>query len=52
MTHVKNDKDHYSAKSQIFDGEKFDYLKYRIESFFIGYDADLWDMVTYVTHIL
>lgn len=29
----------------MFDGEKFDYWKYRIESFLLGYDADLWDLV-------
>ncbi|XP_050899820.1 uncharacterized protein LOC127106581 [Lathyrus oleraceus] len=40
-----NDIDHYSAKPPIFDGEKFDYWKDRIESLFLGYDVDLWDLV-------
>src|ERR1044072_344441 len=35
----------YSAKPPIFDGEKFDYWKDRIESFFLGFDMDLWDLV-------
>src|ERR1044072_2032096 len=35
----------YSAKPPIFDGEKFDYWKDRIESFFLGFDVDLWDIV-------
>lgn len=29
----------------MFDGEKFDYWMDRIESFFLGDDADLWDLV-------
>lgn len=29
----------------MFDGENFDYWKDMIESFFLGYDADLWDLV-------
>ncbi|PNX62377.1 hypothetical protein L195_g052950 [Trifolium pratense] len=43
---MRNEKDHYSTKPPIFDGEKFDYRKEKIESFFLGYNADLWDMVT------
>ena len=39
------DKDHYSAKPPIFDGENFYYWKDIIESFFLGYDVDLWDLV-------
>src|ERR1044072_2937127 len=35
----------YSAKPPIFDGEKFGYWKDRIESFFLGFDVDLWDIV-------
>src|ERR1044072_2311411 len=35
----------YSAKPPIFDGEKFEYRKDRIESFFLGFDMDLWDLV-------
>ncbi|XP_050889632.1 uncharacterized protein LOC127094916 [Lathyrus oleraceus] len=41
-----NEKDSYNAKSPVFDGEKFDYWKDKIESFFLGYYADLWDIVT------
>ena len=41
-----NERDSYNAKPHVFDGEKFDYWKDRIESFFLGYDADLWDIVT------
>src|ERR1044072_6853562 len=35
----------YSAKPPIFYGEKFDYWKDRIKSFFLGFDMDLWDLV-------
>src|ERR1044072_6483537 len=35
----------YSEKPPIFDGEKFEYWKDRIESFFLGFDVDLWDIV-------
>src|ERR1044072_1526294 len=41
----KNRDNHYSAKPPIFDGEKFDYWKDRIKSFFLGFDEDLWDIV-------
>src|ERR1044072_4509414 len=41
----ENKDNNYSAKPPIFDGEKFDYWKDRIESFFLGFDADLWDVV-------
>src|ERR1044072_4767906 len=40
-----NKDNNYSAKPPIFDGEKFDYWKDKIESFFLGYDIDLWDLV-------
>lgn len=40
-----NEKDHYYAKPMIFGGEKFNYQKDKIESLFLGYDADLCDMV-------
>ena len=42
---ANNEKDHYSAKPPVFDGDKFDYWEDRIESFFLGYDVDLWDLV-------
>ncbi|XP_058776943.1 uncharacterized protein LOC131651291 [Vicia villosa] len=42
---VINEKEHYNAKPPIFDGERFDYWKDKIKSFFLGYDVDLWDMV-------
>ncbi|XP_050908877.1 lisH domain-containing protein C1711.05-like [Lathyrus oleraceus] len=41
-----NERDNYNAKPHVIDGEKFDYWKDKIESFFLGYDANLWDMVT------
>src|ERR1044072_4442470 len=44
-TSFENKDNHYSAKPPIFDGERFDYWKDRIESFFLGYDVDLWDLV-------
>ena len=33
------------TKPHVFDGEDFEYWKDRLESFFLGHDADLWDMV-------
>ena len=39
------ERDRFSGKPPIFDGENFDYWKDRIESFFLAHDADLWDMV-------
>ncbi|XP_057432479.1 uncharacterized protein LOC130725251 [Lotus japonicus] len=39
-------REHCSAKPPMFDGEKFEYWKDRIESFFLGFDADLWDHIT------
>ena len=41
-----DEKDRIIGKPLIFDVEKFDYWKERIESFFLDHDADLWDMVT------
>ena len=38
-------KDRINTKPPIFDGENFEYWKDSIESTFLGYDADLWDMV-------
>jgi hypothetical protein len=43
-----NDKDQYSIKPPYFNGEKFEYWKDRIESFFLGYDADLSDAIIHV----
>ena len=40
-----NDRDHYNAKPLVFNGDRFDYWKDKIESFFLGHDVDLWDMV-------
>src|ERR1044072_7664882 len=46
MANTFENKDNtYSAKPPIFNGEKFDYWKDRIESFFLGHDVDLWDIV-------
>ena len=39
------ERDRISTKPPIFDGQNFEYWKDRIESFFLGYDADLWDIV-------
>src|SRR4051812_22296628 len=33
------------TKPPVFDGENFEYWKDRIESFFLGQDPDLWDIV-------
>ena len=35
-----------SNNSPIFDGVNFDNWKDMIRSFFLAYDADLWDVVT------
>ncbi|XP_050876372.1 uncharacterized protein LOC127080086 [Lathyrus oleraceus] len=40
-----NDRDHYNAKPPIFNGDRFDYRKDRIERFYLGHDIDLWDIV-------
>ena len=40
------ERDIFSGKPPVFDGENFDYWKDIIESFFLAHDADLWDMVT------
>ena len=40
------ERDRFSGKPPVFDGENFDYWKDRIESFFLDHDANLWDMVT------
>src|ERR1044072_4357194 len=39
----ENKDNNYSAKPPIFDGEKFDYWKDRIKSFFLGFDIDLYE---------
>src|ERR1044072_9234088 len=36
----------YNAKPLVFDGEKFDYWKDKIKSFFLGFDFELWELVT------
>src|ERR1044072_8762444 len=41
----ENKNNTYSRKPPIFYGEKFEYWKDRIESFFLGFDVDLWDIV-------
>src|ERR1044072_612855 len=43
----------YSAKPPIFYGERFDYRKDRIKSFFLGFDMELWEYVSdgYVTPV-
>lgn len=39
------EKDIINTKPPMFDAENFDYWKDRIESFFVDFDADLWDLV-------
>ena len=34
-----------TTKPPMFDGEDFDYWKDRLESFILGHDPDLWDIV-------
>lgn len=41
-----NERDSYNTKPPVLNGEKFYYWKERIESVFLGYDAELWDIVT------
>lgn len=48
MTVINNkyeEKDRINTNPPMFDGETFDYWKDKIESFFLGYNADLWDLV-------
>ena len=40
------ERDRFSGKPALFDGENFDYWKDRIESFFLAHNADLGDRVT------
>lgn len=53
MSHTINAIDYDLVKHTIFDGDKFDCWKYIIESFFLGYDANLWHMITnrYTHHL-
>ena len=50
IQNISNDnneeRDRFSGKPPVFDGENFDYWKDIIESFFLPYDADLWNIVT------
>ena len=39
------ERDRFSGKPLVFDGEDFEYWKDRLESFFLGHDGDLWDIV-------
>ena len=39
------ERDSYSSKPSIFDGEIFDYWKDRIRSHLLGFDLDLWDII-------
>lgn len=39
------DNDSITNKAPFFDGENFEFWKEKLESFFLGYDADLWDLV-------
>ena len=42
------ERDRISTKPPIFDGQNFEYWKDRIESFFLGYDTDLWELLLMV----
>ena len=44
-TTSETQKDGYNAKPPMFDGQRFEYWKDRLESFFLGFDADLWDII-------
>lgn len=44
MAHTYIDNDFNFISPPRFNKDKFVYLKNRIKSFFLGQDADLWDM--------
>src|SRR3954470_13246036 len=33
------------TRPPVFDGENFEYWKYKLESYFLGLDGDLWDLL-------
>lgn len=37
--------DSITNKAPIFDGENFEFWKDKVESFFLGFDENLWDIV-------
>lgn len=39
------EKDRIITKAPFFNGENFEYWKDRLESFFLGFNENLWDMV-------
>lgn len=39
------ERDRITIKAPFFDGENFEYWKDKIESFFLGFDENLWDLV-------
>lgn len=43
MAHANDDKDYKFANPPLFDRDKFEFQKDRIERFFLIQDADLWD---------
>lgn len=43
---TNNDKNQFATKPPDFDGERFDYWKDIIKSFFLDFDVDTCDMVT------
>ena len=46
-TSQTNDRDYYNVKPLVFYGDRLDYWRDRIESFFLNHDVDLWDIVVY-----
>ena len=42
---METDHNNNKTKPLMFDGEDFEYWKDKLESFILGYDPDLWDMV-------
>src|SRR4051812_35331828 len=42
--HIGNGNNGYT-RPPVFDGENFDYWKDRLESYFLGLDGDLWDLL-------
>lgn len=45
LNYKYEERERVSTKPPIFDGENFNYWKDRIDSFFLGYDADIWDLI-------
>lgn len=48
MAHTYNDNDYQFSNPPNFDGDKIEFWKGIIESFFLSLDVDLYDMVSNV----